>query len=57
VFYYLGGLTEGSETFACFAAMCMLPDAFAVLAYVFGGLCWLTTAGRVYEAWKTFGRG
>jgi phosphatidylglycerophosphate synthase len=41
--YYLGGLTEGSETIACF-----------VLAWVFGGLCWLTTMFRIIEGIRAF---
>jgi hypothetical protein len=45
--YYLGGLTEGTETIACFALCCLWPAAFPVLAWGFGALCWLTTAVRV----------
>src|SRR5262249_44115964 len=52
--YYLGGLTEGTETVAIFAAFCLFPSAFPVLAYVFGGLCWLTTAARVMSARRSF---
>lgn len=53
-FYYLGGLTEGTETIAVFVGLCVFPDWFAPLAYVFGGLCWLTTATRVLMAWRAF---
>jgi phosphatidylglycerophosphate synthase len=53
--YYLGGLTEGAETIALFVLVCLLPDHFAVLAWAFGGLCWVTTATRVYLAAATFG--
>ncbi|MEQ8356355.1 MAG: CDP-alcohol phosphatidyltransferase family protein [Kiloniellaceae bacterium] len=52
--YYLGGLTEGSETIALFVAMCLLPDYFAWFAWIFGGLCWLTTAVRIFLAVETF---
>ena len=55
-FYYLGGLTEGSETIALFVAMCLLPGAFAPLAWGFGALCWVTTASRVAGAAAAFGR-
>ena len=55
-FYYLGGLTEGTETIALFALVCLWPAAFPALAYVFSALCWLTTATRILEAWRTFGR-
>jgi len=53
-FYYLGGLTEGTETIVFFIAICLFPDGFAVLAWVFGGLCWLTALGRVGAALVTF---
>lgn len=54
--YYLGGLTEGSETMALFAAMCLWPAGFAPLAWGFGALCLLTTAGRVYYGFHTIHR-
>ena len=53
--YYLGGLTEGTETIAALVAFCLFPGAFALLAYVFGALCWLTTATRVATAYRSFG--
>ncbi len=46
-FYYLGGLTEGSETLACFALMCVWPTEFPLLAAVFGTLCLVTVGARV----------
>jgi phosphatidylglycerophosphate synthase len=54
--YYLGGLTEGSETIALFIAICLLPQYFAWFAWIFGGLCWLTTIVRIYMAMETFRR-
>ena len=53
--YYLGGLTEGTETVAAFTAFCLFPGAFPTLAYIFGALCWLTTAARVASARRSFG--
>ena len=53
--YYLGGLTEGSETIAAFVLMCLLPDHFATIAWVFGVLCWITTLTRVTAAADSFG--
>ena len=53
-FYHLGGLTEGSETIALFVALCLLPDAFPALAWIFGALCWITTLSRILEAAATF---
>ena len=52
--YYLGGLTEGTETIALFVAICLFPDLFAWFAWLFGALCWLTTAVRIYSAVETF---
>ena len=54
--YYLGGLTEGSETIALFALCCLFPGAFGVFAWIFGGACLLTTLTRVLAAWRAFGR-
>src|SRR5215467_8064101 len=53
--YYLGGLTEGTETIAVFTAFCLFPGAFPTLAYIFGAMCWLTTAARVVSAGRSFG--
>jgi hypothetical protein len=51
--YYLGGLTEGTETIFAFVLACLWPAAFPLIAWLFGGLCWLTTATRVAVAWQT----
>lgn len=45
--YYLGGLTEATETLACFALMCLWPAHFAWWAYGFAALCALTIATRI----------
>ena len=50
-FYYLGGLTEGTETLLCFAAMCVWPGAFAALAQGFAVLCGLTIVTRLMAGW------
>ncbi|HWG46686.1 MAG TPA: CDP-alcohol phosphatidyltransferase family protein [Gemmataceae bacterium] len=52
--YYLGGLTEGTETIVLFVAICLLPEQFALLAWIFGGLCWLTTISRIVAAVQVF---
>ena len=54
--YYLGGLTEGAETILVFLLMAILPRWFEPLAYGFGALCWLTTAGRVWRGVAAFRR-
>lgn len=55
-FYFLGGLTEGTETLAFFAACCLLPAHFAALAYGFSVLCALTLASRIVWGMRTFSK-
>ena len=50
--YYLGGLTEATETLACFVAMCLWPSRFALFAIVFAALCGVTTAMRLWAGWR-----
>jgi phosphatidylglycerophosphate synthase len=56
-FHYLGGLTEGSETIACFALMCLWPEHFAWWAYGFAALCALTIVTRVVGGAAALARG
>jgi len=53
-FYYLGGLTEGTETILLFLAMLVWPDYFSLMAIVFGILCWVTTGTRIFAAYRQF---
>lgn len=53
-FYFLGGLTEATETLAAFAAMCLWPDAFPLIAYSFAVLCAITIVMRVAWGWRRF---
>lgn len=53
--FYLGGLTEGFETIAVFAAMCLWPGLFPVLALGFAAACLLTTGLRWLAGWRAFG--
>ena len=53
-FYYLGGLTEGTETILLFLAMLVWPDYFRLMAIIFGILCWVTTGTRIYAAYRQF---
>ena len=55
-FYYLGGLTEGSETVICFALMCLWPQHFAGWAYGFAALCALTIGTRIVGGARTLTR-
>lgn len=52
--YYLGGLTEGFETIAVFAAMALFPAWFPLLAYGYAAACCLTTALRWRMGWQAF---
>ena len=54
-FYYLGGLTEGFETVDCFVAMCIWPQHFAIIAYVYATMCCVTTLTRLVAGWQAFG--
>jgi phosphatidylglycerophosphate synthase len=51
--YYLGGLTEGTETILAFVLACLWPALFPWIALIFGLLCWLTTATRIAVAVQT----
>ncbi|MDO6584344.1 CDP-alcohol phosphatidyltransferase family protein [Salipiger sp. 1_MG-2023] len=49
--FYLGGLTEGTETIAVLIAMCLWPSAFPWLAGGYALACTLTTLTRWYAGW------
>ncbi|MGR5363086.1 CDP-alcohol phosphatidyltransferase family protein [Vibrio mediterranei] len=51
--YYMSGLTEGTETIGCFVLLCLLPEHFATIAFVFGAACWFTTFTRIYSGFHT----
>ena len=51
--YFLGGLTEGTETIVFLLLICAFPHGFSILAYVFAVMCWITTATRIYAGYKT----
>ena len=53
-FYFLGGLTEATETLAFFIAMCAWPQHFATLAFLFAAMCAVTIATRIYWGWQAF---
>jgi hypothetical protein len=54
-FYFLGGLTEATETLIAFAAMCLWPQWFPQFAYGFAVLCAITVAMRIGWGWRRFG--
>ena len=51
--YYIGGLTEGTETIALFVLCCLFPAHFTLFAWAFGALCWLTTTTRIWSGYIT----
>ena len=53
-FYYLGGLTESTETTLFFCICCLFPSLFSLFAYIFSALCLLTFITRVYVAAREF---
>jgi len=46
-FYYMQGLTEGTETILVFLAFCIWPQYFAAIAYVFAAACAVTVVTRI----------
>jgi phosphatidylglycerophosphate synthase len=52
--YFSAGLLEGTETILFFALLCLVPAAFAPLAFVFAALCFATALSRVLLAWRRF---
>lgn len=52
-FFYSTGLIEGTETAAFLWLICLVPQHFAAIAWVFGSLCWLTTSMRIVVGYKT----
>ncbi|TDO06877.1 MULTISPECIES: CDP-alcohol phosphatidyltransferase family protein [Halomonas] len=52
-FYYLHGLTEGTETVMAFVLFCLFPAHFALLAMLFAGACLVTTATRLWGGYRT----
>ena len=53
-FLYTTGLMEGGETIFFFVIMCVVPDWFTPLAYIFAALCLVTVFQRSWLAWRTF---
>lgn len=52
-FYYLNGLTEGTETIALFIAFCIWPQHFASLATLFAIACAVTIFTRIHGGYHT----
>jgi phosphatidylglycerophosphate synthase len=52
-FYFLNGLTEGTETIAFFVAFCLWPAYFPELAYSFAFLGTITILTRIHGGYQT----
>ncbi|MBH0044031.1 CDP-alcohol phosphatidyltransferase family protein [Pseudoalteromonas sp. SWXJZ10B] len=52
-FYYLNGLTEGTETIALFIAFCIWPQHFAIMASIFAIACGITIFTRIHGGYHT----
>ena len=52
-FYFLNGLTEGTETIAFFVAFCLWPEYFPELAYSFAFLGAITVLTRIHGGYQT----
>lgn len=52
--YYLGGLSEGTETFLTFILFCLFPAWFPVVCIIYGLMCLITAGTRIYAAWDAF---
>ncbi|KPP89305.1 MAG: Phosphatidylglycerophosphate synthase [Rhodobacteraceae bacterium HLUCCA08] len=52
--YFSNGLLEGTETIAFFVLICLLPSKFALLAWIFAALCFVTAAMRLIGARRAF---
>lgn len=52
--YYSNGLLEGTETIGFFVLLCLFPASFPLLALIFGALCFLTGALRLFGAHRLF---
>ncbi|WP_104202486.1 CDP-alcohol phosphatidyltransferase family protein [Billgrantia saliphila] len=52
-FYYLHGLTEGTETILAFVVFCLFPAHFPLLATLFAVACLITTTMRLWGGYRT----
>lgn len=52
--YFSNGLLEGTETIGFFVLLCLFSGSFAVMAWVFGTLCFIGGTLRIYAASLVF---
>lgn len=49
-------LAENAEMMIFMAIVCLSPDIFSAVSFLFSILCWITTFGRTMQAWTMFGQ-
>lgn len=54
-FFHSIGLCEGTETIVALSLIFLFPQAFAMIAYIFGVLCWITACVRIWIGLREFG--
>jgi phosphatidylglycerophosphate synthase len=52
--YYSNGILEGTETIGFFVLLCLFSGGFPLMAWIFGSLCFVGGALRIYAASKVF---
>lgn len=52
--YFTTGLAEGTETIVTFVLFCLLPQWFALIAYIFAAVCFYTALSRIMLAREVF---
>ena len=52
--YYSNGLLEGTETIVFFVILCLFPQGFTWMSWIFGALCFATATLRIYAAKQVF---
>ena len=53
-FFYSTGIAEGAETIVVFVLMCLLPQHFATIAYIYAAICVITVMQRTMLARSAF---
>jgi len=53
--FFTTGLAEATETYAVFAAFCIVPGYFAPIAWCFAAVCLYTALARIVLAGRSFG--
>jgi phosphatidylglycerophosphate synthase len=51
---HLAGLTDGAEAFIAFTVVCIHPEWFGIVAYIFGAICFVSAGFRVAAAFSDF---